>query len=50
MVSVRTEPGPLPAAAQGKVWHVARDFSNFKPVSDNVFEAYKASMRIRICR
>jgi dienelactone hydrolase len=34
--------GPVPAAAKGQVQHASRDFSNFKPVSDNVFEAYKA--------
>lgn len=39
---MRAKPGPLPAAAQGPVRHVSRDFSNFKPASDNVFEAYKA--------
>jgi eukaryotic-like serine/threonine-protein kinase len=34
--------GPLPASAQGAIRHSTRDFSNFKPVSDGVFEAYKA--------
>jgi eukaryotic-like serine/threonine-protein kinase len=34
--------GPLPQAAEGPIRHVARDFSNFKPVSDDVFRAYEA--------
>ena len=34
--------GPLPRAAEGPVRHAARDFSNFKPVSDDVFRAYEA--------
>ena len=34
--------GALPAAAEGQVQHESRDFNKFKPVSDTVFEAYKA--------
>jgi dienelactone hydrolase len=34
--------GPLPRGAEGEVQHASRDFSKFKAVPDNVFEAYKA--------
>ena len=34
--------GPLPAGAEGQLQHASRDFSKFKPVSNSVFEAYKA--------
>jgi dienelactone hydrolase len=34
-------PGPVPASAAAPIHRVTRDFAHYKPVSDDVFRAYK---------